>query len=245
VTSAGLFVTGTDTGVGKTAVAAAIVAILAARGRRVGALKPVSTGCERAADGSLVSDDGRRLAAAIGLAVPPGRVAPIAFEAPLSPPVAAREVGPPLNWPAVLDATTIAVDWWSSRADFLIVEGVGGLLCPLAEGATVADLAVALDYPMLVVARRGLGTLNHVLLTLEAASRRGLRVAGVVLNDATEPTADESEAARTNPFELARRLGPVPILAELRFRFDEGSLSRHLDAIDWEGLSARPRPAPR
>src|SRR5205823_9859727 len=135
------------------------------------------------------------------------RVAPLLFEEPLAPPVAARREGAPLAYARVLEATAAALAWWGERAEVLVVEGIGGLLCPLAEGATVADLAIALDHPLVVVARRGLGTLNHTLLTVEAARHRGLRLAGVVLNGA-EPTADP-RAEVTNPAELARRLDGV------------------------------------
>ncbi len=121
----------------------------------------------------------------------------------------------------------------------MVVEGVGGLLCPLAEGITVADLAVRLDYPLVVVARRGLGTLNHTLLTVEAAVSRSLRVAGVVLNGA-EPTTDPIAEA-TNPSELARRLGPVPILAELPHDPGGEAAAVVLRGLDWYNRASRPR----
>ncbi len=157
----GLFVVGTDTGVGKTAVASAIARVLTGQGRRVGVLKPVATGAVREAAGWR-SEDAEALIAAVGGNVPRERVAPLIFEPPLAPPVAARiEEGRPLEMSRVLDTVREALAWWSDRAELMVVEGVGGLLCPLAERTTVADLAVALDYPLLVVARRGLGTLNH------------------------------------------------------------------------------------
>ncbi len=207
----GLFVVGTDTGVGKTRVASAIARTWTLAGRRVGVLKPVASGAT-AWEGKLVSDDAARLIEAIGEDVDPTRVAPILFEEPLAPPVAARRLGEPLTMASVLEAVADCLAWWESRAEVLLIEGVGGLLCPLAEGATVADLAIALDLPLLVVAHRSLGTLNHTLMTVEAARSRSLRVAGVVLNGArptVDPVAEESNAE-----ELARRLGGVAILAE-------------------------------
>src|SRR6516162_3253545 len=179
----GLFVTGTDTGVGKTFVAAAIARSLIAAGREVGVLKPVATGAERVGEGWRCAD-AEALIEAIGGGVPLDRVAPLRFEEPLAPSVAARRLGSPLDRARVLSVVGDALAWWAGRAEVMVVEGVGGLLCPLAEGTTVADLAVALDYPLVIVARRGLGTLNHTLLTVEAARLRGLRVAGVVLNGA-------------------------------------------------------------
>ena len=97
-----------------------------------------------------------------------------------------------------------ALDWWAGRAEVMVVEGVGGLLCPLAEGTTVADLAVALDYPLLVVARRGLGTLNHTLLTSRPRRLRALRVAGLVLNSAEPPTGSRGRG------DQRRGAGPPP-----------------------------------
>ncbi len=130
-----------------------------------------------------------------------------------------RESGTILTWPWVRETVQHAVTWWRDQgAEVLIVEGVGGFLCPLAEGATVADLAIVLDLPIVVVARRGLGTLNHTLLTVEAIRLRGLRIAGIVLNG-SEPTIDP-RAEATNPLELARRLEGVPILAEVPFQDD-------------------------
>jgi len=124
-----------------------------------------------------------------------------------------------------------------------VVEGVGGLLTPLAEAATVADLAIALDYPLVVVARRGLGTLNHTLLTVEAARRRGLRLAGVVLNAAGSAAVDI--AAETNAEELARRLEGVAVLAELPHLADPAALSNSLETVDWSGWACAPRFTPR
>lgn len=207
----GLFVVGTDTGVGKTRVASTIARVWAGSGRRVGVLKPAATGAVLR-DGAWASEDADALIAAIGGGVTPDRVAPFLYEEPLAPPVAARRAGSPLAWDEVARAVAGALAWWAERAEVMVVEGVGGLLCPLAEGATIADLAVALDYPLLVVARRGLGTINHTLLTVEAARARGLRVAGVLLNG-DRPTADPIAEA-TNADELSRRLGGVAILGE-------------------------------
>jgi dethiobiotin synthetase len=211
MTLPGLFVVGTDTGVGKTLVASAIARSWRASGHRVGVLKPVASGAE-IRGGRLISEDAERLIEAVGGGIPHERVAPILFEEPLAPPVAARRRGTPLVMGDVARIVAESLAWWEDRADVMVVEGVGGLLCPLAEGATVADLAVFLDYPLLIVAHRGLGTLNHTLLTVEAARSRGLRVAGVVLNGA-RPTADPIAEA-TNAEELALRLGGVAVLAE-------------------------------
>jgi len=224
----GLFVVGTDTGVGKTRVASAIARQLVDEGRRVGVLKPMATG-------PAIGGDAERLIEAIGVEVPADRVAPITFDEPLAPAVAARRAGKLLDRAEVLDAVADALGWWNERAEVMVVEGVGGLLCPLAEGMTVADLAIALDYPLVIVARRGLGTLNHTLLTVEAALIRGLRVAGVVLNGA-EPTADPLAEA-TNPGALAEFLPGVAVLAE----WPHGEGPSALGVIDWWGHASPPR----
>jgi dethiobiotin synthetase len=113
----------------------------------------------------------------------------------------------------LFEAVVAAVRNWQAWADWLVVEGVGGLLCPLTEGRTVADLAAAIGLPLIIVARTALGTLNHTLLTVEAAQRRHLPIAGIVLNEATPPTG--SWAERTCEDELRRWL-QVPILGRVR-----------------------------
>jgi dethiobiotin synthetase len=239
----GLFVTGTDTGVGKTRIAAGIVARLRAGGRCVGAVKPVASGAERGPDGGLVWGDAEALAAAAG-GVDPWRVVPLRYEPPLAPPVAARLAGAPLGYGRIRESTEAALAWWAEQgAEVVVVEGVGGLLCPLAEGATVADLATDLDFPLVVVARRGLGTLNHTLLTVEAARLRGLRLAGVVLNG-SEPTTNPLAEA-TNAAELARRLEGVALLGEVPHdpAAPEAVAPPALDLVDWYGWAAPPRGA--
>ena len=209
----GLFITGTDTGVGKTLVSAGIIQALKASHRRPGAMKPIATSATRGALGLLLSSDTRILSEALGPEIPFERITPIVLEGEVAPSVAIRLAQSPIRSSHVYDQTDQALAWWSERADVMIVEGVGGLLCPITADAFVADLAIALDYPLIVVARRGLGTLNHTLLTIEAARTRGLRIAGVILNG-SEPSS-HSLAEKTNPEELAVRLGEVAILGEI------------------------------
>jgi dethiobiotin synthetase len=181
MTRRGLFVTGTDTGVGKTAIAASIARCLTARNQSIGVLKPLATGNR---------DDAERLREALGVEFPLERISPLCFATPAAPSVAARIDGGELTVGMILDSIESCWTWWEEQGrPNLLVEGVGGLLCPIGERATVADLAVSLDLPLLIVARRAIGTLNHTLLTAEAARRRGLRIVGVVLT-ATEPPAD-------------------------------------------------------
>jgi dethiobiotin synthetase len=222
---AGLFFTGTDTGVGKTFVTAAVARLLRQQGRRVAVCKPVATGAERCGIGWL-SADTRQLAEAAGIAKGLDGVTPWAFPEPVAPPVAARLHGVTLTLPELVEAVAAC-----RRPDtVLLVEGVGGLLCPLTEQETVADLVRALGLPLIVVARRSLGTLNHTLLTVEVARRRGLAVAGVVVNEIAPP---EGLAEATNVAELARLL-PVPVLGLVPYQGAAAATNEPvLTAVDW------------
>jgi len=238
----GLFVTGTDTGVGKTRIAAGIASTLASRGAQVAVLKPLASGASRHGD-VLVSEDALALISAVGGDVPTERVSPLTLELPLAPNVAALLSAVPLDREIVIEAVRQALDWWSDRADVVVVEGVGGILCPLADDFNVLDLASELDLPIVVVARRSLGTLNHSALSVEAARRRGLRLAGVVLNS-PEPS-EGGLAERTNSRELTRLMenASIPILAEVGHQatLDERHDFGGLGDVPWELLAARAR----
>jgi dethiobiotin synthetase len=192
----GLFVTGTDTGVGKTVVTAATALALQARGVDVCVRKPVQSGA-RSDD---PQGDAMLLKTWIGLPDAPEEIAPFSFAAPLAPLVAAGLEGRMLELEDVADRVR------TGATGCLLVEGAGGLLCPVGPDWTIADLAAELLLPLLIVARAGLGTVNHTLLTVAEARRRGLSVEGVVLNG----PADESAA--TN-IELIETFGDVRVLA--------------------------------
>jgi len=214
-----LFVTATDTGVGKTWLTALMARNLRERGLRVGAYKPVCSGAEVDGVGNLAWGDIIALAAAIGGDVDDRRICPTRLKAPLAPPVAAHREKTRLNFQEMREGAA----WWLGRVDVLLIEGVGGLLCPLTEDHTIADLAQALNCPLLVVARLGLGTINHTLLTVDAARNRKLAVRGVVLNEA-EPLASEL-GIDENSLEIAHRAN-VPVLGVVRH--GDTSLS-----VDW------------
>lgn len=193
----GLFVTGTDTGVGKTVVAAAVCAALRARGVAVAAWKPVVTGIDEPADPDWPPDH-ELLAAACGSGA--SDVAALTFGPAVSPHLAAELAGSAIE-PGLLVASARAA---SVGADALVIEGVGGLLVPLTLGFLVRDLAREVGLPLVVAARPGLGTINHTLLTVEAAHAVGLRVAGVVLT----PWPDEpSVMERSNRDSIERLTG--------------------------------------
>ena len=188
----GLFITGTDTGVGKTYVAALVARALAAEGRRVGVYKPVASGCRRQGD-RLVSDDALSLWEAAGRPGELERVCPQRFAAPLAPHLAARAED------ARVDEEQLrrGLDYWIERSDIVIVEGVGGLMSPLTDDEYVADLAYEFGYPLVVVARNALGAINQTLQTLITAAtfRRGLPIAGIVLNRST-PAGERATTER-------------------------------------------------
>ncbi|MGC9974695.1 MAG: dethiobiotin synthase [Gaiellaceae bacterium] len=191
----GYFVTATDTGVGKTVVTAALASLLRARGRDVAVFKPVQSGA--------LADDPAGDAAILGAECV------YSFAAPLAPLVAARAEGVTIG----LEPILTRAQQLAAKHELLLVEGAGGLLVPLAPGLDIADLAVSLGLPLIVVARAGLGTVNHTLLTIEAARARGLEIAAVVLNgESDESTADN--AALIEADSGARVLAHIPRLAD-------------------------------
>ena len=171
----GVVVTGTDTGVGKSIVAASVCAALSARGETVAAFKPVVTGLDEPV-GALPHDH-ELLARAAGGRVAPEEVAPYRYGPPVSPHYAAELAGERIEPARLVTAARRA----AAAADVLVAEGVGGLLVPITPGYLVRDLARDLALPLLVAARTGLGTINHTLLTVEAARAVGLSIAGIVM----------------------------------------------------------------
>ncbi len=209
----GLFVTGTDTGVGKTEVACALLRLARAAGIDAVGMKPAQSG---ATDDEPT--DAERLRDACDRVEPFEAICPYVLGAPLAPAVAARLEGRTLSLARIVDAARAL----AARHAALVVEGAGGLLTPLTDRETFADLAVALGLPVLVVARAGLGTVNHTALTCEALRARDLAVHGVAL-DRCSPAADASE-----PFNRAEieRLTGARVLASLPFEPDAARRER-------------------
>jgi dethiobiotin synthetase len=198
----GLFVTGTDTGVGKTVLAAAIVAALRARGMPVKALKPILTGLDEPADPDWPPDH-ELLARAAG--APPEQVLLLGFGPAVSPHLAAE-----LSCAAIdLKRLRAGLSGFVAAPETAVIEGVGGLLVPIAPGYDVRALAADTGLPLVIAARPGLGTINHTLLTLAAARAAGLSVASVVL---TPWPAAPDRIQRSNR-ETIERLGGVPVAA--------------------------------
>jgi dethiobiotin synthetase len=206
----GLMIVGTDTGVGKTTLCELLLADAVARSASVGIYKPVCTGSDLNEQGGEIWSDVERLYRASGERYRREEICPQRFHAPLAPPVAAAIEGQRVD-SALL---TSGLDRWRQSVDTLIVEGVGGLLCPVTEQLTIADLARHWNTPIVVVAANRLGTINHTLLTLEVAERRGLLVAGWVLNHLQ---ADDGASAISNAREIRQRTS-VPFLGEIPFQ---------------------------
>ena len=175
--SAAYFVVGTDTGIGKTHATCALLHALARRHARVCGMKPIAAGGVQTADG-LSNEDSIAHRAASTVKVPASLDNPILLPEPLSPHLAAARAGSAISFDTVLDA----VAQLRARTDALVVEGAGGFLVPLSETQTGADLAVALQLPLVLVVGMRLGCLNHALLTAEAIRARGLTLAGWIAN---------------------------------------------------------------
>ncbi|MGD0454751.1 MAG: dethiobiotin synthase [Solirubrobacteraceae bacterium] len=223
----GLFVTATDTGVGKTVVSAALLAAMVAAGERVRAFKPAVTGLEDEAEIAARGEwppDHELLGTVAGMN--PEDVAPLRYGPAVSPHLAAQLAGEPIEPERLLAAATATRE----PGETLIVEGVGGLLVPFREDYSVCDLAVALGLPVLIAARPGLGTINHTLLTLRAARAAGLDVRAVVLT----PWPERPSVMESSNRETIARVGAVEVelLAHVH-----GPTSSHLahagEALPW------------
>ncbi|MGA2776080.1 MAG: dethiobiotin synthase [Steroidobacteraceae bacterium] len=217
-----LFVTGTDTGVGKTRVAVGLCHAFAAQGRRVAAMKPVASGCTITPAG-LRNADALALQSAMTVRASYADVNPYAFAAPIAPHLAAGDAGTVIEF----DLLDRAFERLSLQSDVLVVEGAGGWFVPLGPDRSFADLAAHWDLQPIVVVGLRLGCLNHALLTIEAIERRGLEVYGWVANS-IDPGF---ERAADNVASLRSRIA-APCLAVLEHapNVDDSALARQLSA---------------
>ena len=226
----GLFITGTDTGVGKTVVTAGLALLLRKRGLDVGVMKPIETGCP-ARSSRRIGPDIRFLMAAAEAHDDLDLIAPYRLKAPLAPLVAAEREGIAIDLHRIADAYRRL----AAQHAVMLVEGIGGLMVPLTRQATVLDLIRLLKLPILIVAANRLGTLNHTLLTLRSAEQAGMMVRGIVFNQ-TKQRMDLS--AQTNPQVLASWvkvpvLGTVPYVKGISVeRQGLGRLDRALDHLE-------------
>jgi dethiobiotin synthetase len=218
----GLFITGTDTGVGKTSFACGLAALLKEYNYSVGVMKPAETGCDQG-EGKLVPQDALALKESSACELPLETICPYQFHEPLAPSVAAEREGVRID----IDRLMSVYSEISAAHDITIVEGAGGLMVPLLPSYTYADFARVLKLPLIVVAANRLGMINHVLLTLEHASCKGLTVLGYVLNQIKN---QPSLAAQTNR-EALLSLSGVPCLGDLPYL--QGSETGKMAPADW------------
>jgi len=218
----GIFITGTDTGVGKTFFACGLAAYLHELGCRVGVMKPVETGCAER-DGRLFPEDALRLKNASGCAEPIEKICPYRLAEPLAPSIAAERAGVRIDIAHLL----AIYDEIRAQHDITLVEGAGGLMVPLLPSYTFADFARVLKLPVVVIAANKLGAINHLLLTLEHASCKDLSMLGYVLH---RMSSESSLASDTNRETLVGLTG-VPCLGELPFV--EAGESQNEFPLDW------------
>lgn len=231
----GWFVTATDTNVGKTFVAGGLVRWLNQHGIRTAAYKPAASGSLVDSHGSHSWEDVEELFRASGEKWPRTQICPQTFKQPLAPPFAARNEGRIVDEQLILSGA----EAWRGNVDHLLVEGAGGWLSPISDNWSNADLAERLNFPILLVARLGLGTINHTLLTLEAIERRRLPIQGIVLSESAHLPEDISTA--DNPAELAKRT-PHPILAVIPHKsIATGEIPAPLRSPIWLDLAREPK----
>lgn len=203
----GFFVTGTDTGVGKTLVACGLLKAFAARGLKAVGMKPVASGAEPRGN-ELVHDDVEQLIAAGNVVAPREHVNPYCFKPPIAPHIAARQSGVTIS----LDRIERSARALAAVADVVIVEGVGGFRVPLGVDADTSELAARLALPLVLVVGLRLGCLNHALLTVESIRARSLKLAGWVANHIDPAMA----AVDDNVLALQERVG-APLLARIAY----------------------------
>lgn len=228
----GIFITGTDTGVGKTFFAAGLIRALKRAGHDVCPLKPVETGC-RMRRGELFPSDTSRLIRASGVQETADTVNPFRFRLPLAPAVASEIEGRSIRKTKIISS----YNRLRKRYDIILIEGAGGVFVPLYRKYLMVDLMKDLNVPALVVARPGLGTINHTLLTINALHLRGIKVLGVIMNNTTRSRQGMPE--KTNP-RIIETLSACPVLGTVPFirNASADNCQREFDLIAEKIMSA-------
>lgn len=200
----GIFITGTDTGVGKTFVAAGLIKAIRKKGINVCPMKPVETGC-KIKNGRLAPADAVKLLKASGIDESLDAVNPYRFRQPLAPAVAAENEGVVIKKGKIISA----YNHLAKSYDFIVIEGAGGIMTPVYKEYLCLDMIKDIGLSLIIVSRPGLGTINHTLLTIEAAKNRGINVYGVIVNHTGSAVKDLSE--ESNP-EIIKRIGKVKVM---------------------------------
>ncbi|MFQ5328995.1 MAG: dethiobiotin synthase [Thermodesulfobacteriota bacterium] len=215
----GFFITGTDTGIGKTFITALIATAMRKEGIDVGVMKPMETGCLEK-DGKLIPADATLLKEAVGTEDDIDLINPYRFHLPAAPSIAARAKGEVIERSLIMDPFELL----AKRHETLLVEGVGGLMVPINETATVTDLIKWLALPVIIVAGTQLGTINHTLLTVSTARQHGIGIAGIVFNNYSE---DEESAV-----EEIVRFTTLPIIGRIPTWDNKTSMEELIAALD-------------
>lgn len=210
----GIFVTGTDTGVGKTVVASGIAAALRSRGINVGVMKPIHTGC-KIRKGVLIPEDSIQLAKSSDVNDPLELITPYTFKEAVAPFVAAIENK------MIIDTDRIIKEFktMSGRHEYMIVEGIGGVLVPITRNFFVVDLVKRLNMPALIVTRPGLGTINHTMLTINCLKNKKIPIKGIVINYSRKGGGTLAEKKYPETIEALSRvpvIGVIPHMSEHR-----------------------------
>ena len=211
LTAQSYFVVGTDTNVGKTYISSAILRHFAANGSKTIGMKPIASGCELDAQGEFMNEDVSVLVQASNVVAPIDLVNPYRFIPAIAPHIAAEQI----NVEIKLDVISKAYEQLNTLADVVIVEGAGGFLVPINQHQTLADLALALDIPIILVVGMRLGCINHALLTVEAIRARGLHLAGWIANQIDPAMAMFEENLQS----LQQRIA-APCLSVVRWQGD-------------------------
>jgi dethiobiotin synthetase len=216
----GFFITGTDTGVGKTLITGALILGLRLLGVRACGMKPVETGCLREGD-LLLPSDGMFIKTIAHMEESLHLISPCCFEKPLAPLTASQIEGTKIDLTKIVKAYAQL----GGKYDAVIVEGIGGLLVPLKQDYSVLDLVKEFGLPLIVVSRPGLGTLNHTMLTVNYAIKEGLAVAGIIINYHYPP--EDTLAEETNP-ETLKQISPAPVIGVFPYLrdFEPGSIEK-------------------
>ncbi len=203
----GVFITGSDTGVGKTVIAGAIAAATKAQGLDVGVMKPIAAGAKEI-DGKLVSEDVTYLKGIIGSTDDDANINPIRFKPVLAPTLAASKNGTTIDFNKIWKA----YEELRAKHEFIVVEGIGGLLVPIGNNLFVADMALKMDLALVIICKHCLGAINHTLLSIECAISRGLRLKGIIINMLKDEDKDFANELK--------KYTSVPILGTVPFKWD-------------------------
>lgn len=207
----GIFVTGTDTGVGKTLVSAGVLQILRSNGQNAGYFKPVQSGAP-VREGKLLPEDALFVTQAVGLSIDPAELTAYLFQNPVSPHYASRLENNPVRMKTIISHYRRL----QTKYSFLIVEGCGGLAVPLNESNwMVSDMVQCLGLSLLIVARAGLGTINHTLLTIDYAKTRGIEVKGIIINQYSGSALEDDNVKTIQDISHIPVLGKIPVIPDM------------------------------